>query len=435
MADARQRQIPAPADLAGIIVQEIAERDGDDHFVYERDGEWTIAIGTHAAAELDSDEIRIGCGRDMVRREWSGNPGEALERAVAEISQGVHDVFGWLAFEFGVYRFGLKHRIPPGTALARVFAPHARIRISADGLCASDETLASRVAALLDGPNLALPTPASINLVTDPTDYPDRVALATTEIKSGLYEKVILSRSVNVPFAVDFPATYRLARQHNTPVRSFLLQLGGMRAVGYSPELVAAVGSDGEVVTQPLAGTRAFGRGAEEDRIAREDLESDPKEIVEHAISVRTSQAELTQVCDDGSVRVSNFMSVRERGSVQHLGSTVSGRLKSSMTRMDALEALFPAVTASGIPKAEGVDAILRLDGGPRCLYSGAVLVASPSGGLDAALVLRAAYEQDGRTWLRAGAGIVEASTPAREFEETCEKLGSIAPYLVERAD
>ena len=32
---------------------------------------------------------------------------------------------------------------------------------------------------------------------------------------------------------------------------------------------------------------------------------------------------------------------------------------------MDAFEALFPAVTASGIPKAEGVDAILRLDEGP----------------------------------------------------------------------
>ncbi|SKX83446.1 Putative anthranilate synthase component I TrpE2/ Salicylate synthase MbtI [Mycobacteroides abscessus subsp. massiliense] len=57
----------------------------------------------------------------------------------------------------------------------------------------------------------------------------------------------------------------------------------------------------------------------------------------------------------------------------------------------------------------------------------------SPDGGLDAALTLRAAYEQDGQAWLRAGAGIIEASTPDREFEETCEKLGSIAPYVVQR--
>lgn len=57
----------------------------------------------------------------------------------------------------------------------------------------------------------------------------------------------------------------------------------------------------------------------------------------------------------------------------------------------------------------------------------------SPNGGLDAALTLRSAYEQDGHTWLRAGAGIIEASTPEREFEETCEKLGSIAPYVIKR--
>jgi salicylate synthetase len=100
---------------------------------------------------------------------------------------------------------------------------------------------------------------------------------------------------------------------------------------------------------------------------------------------------------------------------------------------MDALEALFPAVTASGIPKAAGIEAILRLDDAPRGLYSGAVVMVSAEGELDAALTLRAAYECDGRTWLRAGAGIIEASEPEREFEETCEKLSTLAPYLVAR--
>lgn len=56
-------------------------------------------------------------------------------------------------------------------------------------------------------------------------------------------------------------------------------------------------------------------------------------------------------------------------------------------------------------------------------------------GGLDAALILRAAYERDGRAWLRAGAGILDASDPDREFEETCEKLATLAPYLVAREE
>ena len=50
---------------------------------------------------------------------------------------------------------------------------------------------------------------------------------------------------------------------------------------------------------------------------------------------------------------------------------------------------------------------------------------------MDAALALRSAYESDDRTWLHAGAGIIAASTPDREFEETCEKLTTPAPYPV----
>ncbi|ETB33279.1 salicylate synthase [Mycobacterium avium subsp. paratuberculosis 10-8425] len=274
---------------------------------------------------------------------------------------------------------------------------------------------------------------SAVDVVTDPSNYRDRVASAVAEIAAGRYHKVILSRCLQVPFAVDFPSTYRLARRHNTPVRSFLLRLGGIRAVGYSPELVAAVRHDGVVVTEPLAGTRAFGRGALHDRQARDDLESNSKEIVEHAISVRSSLQEMAEIAEPGTAVVTDFMTVRERGSVQHLGSTVSGRLGTSNDRMDALEALFPAVTASGIPKAGGVEAILRLDEGPRGLYSGAVVMVSADGALDAALTLRAAYEHDGKTWLRAGAGIIEESTPEREFEETCEKLSTLAPYLIAR--
>jgi salicylate synthetase len=47
---------------------------------------------------------------------------------------------------------------------------------------------------------------------------------------------------------------------------------------------------------------------------------------------------------------------------------------------------LCPAVTTSGITEAASVDAILRLDEGPRGLYSGAVVMFSADGGMDAAL-------------------------------------------------
>jgi salicylate synthetase len=427
----------APADLAAELVAALAEADGEEYLLYERDGQWMLAIGALAIIELDRDELRIIRDGVTQRQTWSGRPGPALGEAVDRLLLETVEAFGWIAFEFGAYRFGLQERLAPKTPLARVFWPRTRIVVSADAVALFDaeDRHVENVSRLLSAGLPPLPTPSAVDVSADTSDYRARVGAAIDEITAGDYHKVILSRCVNVPFALDFPSTYRVGRRHNTPARSFLLHLGGFRALGYSPELVAAVHHDGVVVTEPLAGTRALGRGAELDRAAREDLESNTKEIVEHAMSVRSSVQEIDEVAEPGSSAVVDFMTVRERGSVQHLGSTVTGRLHASKNRMDALETLFPAVTASGIPKAASVDAILRLDDCPRELYSGAVVRFSADGGLDAALTLRTVFERDGRTWLRAGAGIIAASDPDREFEETCEKLTTLAPYLVARRE
>jgi salicylate synthetase len=181
----------------------------------------------------------------------------------------------------------------------------------------------------------------------------------------------------------DVPSSYRVGRRHNTLARSFLLRLSGLRALGYSPELVAAVHHDGVVVTEPLAGTRAFGRGLDHERAARDDLESNSKEIVERAISVRSSLQEIAEVAEPGTAVVKDFMTVRERGSVQHLGSTVGARCTSrkiGWTRRRRCSPPYPR----------------RASRRPR---------------------------------VRAGAGIIAASTPDRGFEETCEKRTTLAPY------
>jgi salicylate synthetase len=425
----------APADLAAELAASLPEPDGEEYLLYEHHGRWVLALGIQAMVELDSDEVRVTRDGVTQHQSWSGRPGRVLGEAIDQLLLESEHVFGWISFEFGAFRFGLQDRLTPQTPLARVFLPRTRIVVSDDAVRLFDAEEGHRevVQRLLTEGLPAAPAAAGIDVAIDADDYRARVGAAIGDIAAGRYHKVILSRCVDVPFPLDFPATYRRGRQHNTPVRSFLLRLGGVRALGFSPEVVAAVHDDGVVVTEPLAGTRALGRGVVRDREARDDLESDSKEIVEHAISVRSSLLEITEVVEPGSAAVVDFMTVRERGSVQHLGSTVTGRLDACKNRMDALETLFPAVTASGIPKAASVDAILRLDKRPRELYSGAVVMFSAAGGLDAALTLRSVYERDGRTWLRAGAGIIAGSDPDREFEETCEKLATLAPHLVAR--
>ncbi|RJO78778.1 salicylate synthase [Nocardia panacis] len=429
-----------------------AERFGE-YVVYERPGEWVFAADPLGEVELDSDELRVSWAGRTTTSPWSGRPAEALDRALGTLPLGGRNAYGWLGFEFCAWALEATAHLGPRTPLAHLMIPRIEVRVSARPsplahplqVCggpmrgeqgvritgateAETEQIHELIAAAVRAEQ---PRPHPVDVRVDSTGYRDRVAEAVREIGAGRYQKVILSRKVELPFTVDVPATYRLGRAHNTPARSFLLRLGGLQAAGFSPELVAAVDEDRVVTTEPLAGTRAFGRGSTVDAAARAELLADPKEIVEHAISVQTSFAEITSVADPGTCAVSDFMAVRERGSVQHLASTVRGRLAADRSGWDALEALFPSVTASGIPKSAGVDSVFRLDDAPRGLYSGAVVTISPTGALEATLVLRAVYQDTAGAWLRAGAGIVEQSRPEREFEETCEKLGSVAPYVV----
>ncbi|TDD79243.1 salicylate synthase [Actinomadura rubrisoli] len=398
----------------------------DDYVVYERPDSYTFAGGALGEVVLDAGALRVRWpGAPETCGPWAGRPADALRSAFAAAPLPAWNAYGWIAFELAAPAPAgrLAHLVVPRTEVA---AEHGRARVT--GVDPAEVEQVAKLLAKADGPAAGTPSPVDVRV--DGERYRTRVAQAVSEIHAGRYQKVIVSRRLDVPFPVDVVSTYVRGRAANTPARSFLLDLGGFQATGFSPEVLASVDGGGRVMTQPLAGTRAFGLGPGEDARTRRELETDPKEIFEHAVSVRTSQDELHGVCAPGTVQITGFMSVKERGSVQHLGSTVSGVLAPDRSSWDALDALFPGVTASGIPKAEAIEAIGRLEE-TRGLYAGAVVAASHDGALDSALVLRALYNEDGRAWLRAGAGIVSGSTPEREYEETCEKLSSIAPYVV----
>jgi salicylate synthetase len=150
-------------------------------------------------------------------------------------------------------------------------------------------------------------------------------------------------------------------------------------------------------------------------------------------LSVRAAVEELDELCLAGTVSVSDFMSIRERGSVQHLGSRVSGKLADGRDAWDAFNTLFPAITATGIPKKPALLGIERLEESPRELYSGAVLLLEGHDMFEATLVLRSVFQDKTRKWLQAGAGVIAQSRPERELIETSEKLASIAPYLIRK--
>ncbi|MFI2781462.1 salicylate synthase [Streptomyces sp. ALB3] len=393
----------------------------DPYVVYESSVGWSLAGGVLTSVRLSGEEAT-----DLTH----------VGARLAEAPVAGWRAYGWASFELGA---ALAGENTEGTeTLLHLIVPTDEVRTDATGILIRS-TAPERLHIIADHVRSAgtAPTPEPAGRIVLPLEdtgnYRAAVAAALLEVRSqGPLEKVILSRQVPVPVAVDLVTSFVTGRRANTPARSFLLDLGGIQAAGFSPETVAEVTADGRVTTRPLAGTRARSGAPGDDARLRADLLGDPKEIHEHAISVTLALEDLGSVCDDTCV--SEYMTVVDRGTVQHLASTITGHLLPGCGPWDAFAALFPAVTATGIPKEPAYPLIRALEGKPRGLYAGAVLTCDADGTLDAALVLRSIFRRDGRCWLQSGAGIVRQSQPEREHEETCEKLRGVAHHLVPAA-
>ncbi len=58
--------------------------------------------------------------------------GAAVDLMLADPETRAETAFGWVAFEFGAFKFGLEDRLPPKTPLARVFSPRTHIEVTAE---------------------------------------------------------------------------------------------------------------------------------------------------------------------------------------------------------------------------------------------------------------------------------------------------------------
>ena len=105
-----------------------------------------------------------------------------------------------------------------------------------------------------------------------------------------------------------------------------------------------------------------------------------------------------------------------------HIVSNVVGDLAPGRDALDVLRATFPAGTLSGAPKVRAMQIIEELEPERRGVYGGAVGYIGFDGNMDVAIAIRTIVARGSEMWLQAGAGIVEASDPEKEYEETVNK-------------
>jgi salicylate synthetase len=401
-----------------------------NYVMYEKDDEVRIAGNELAKVSVNKTSICLeGFGKSSSQP--VSDPFKQVGELLGSLSIKNWTAYGYMAFDMaGFYSSYSKAIEQP---LLYLLVPETELRFTPEGIYVRSTSSLKPIRDLLSI-DTKLSDYVPVSLAEDFADcenYSHRIERLIEAIQRDKLHKAIISRSKKLVGNLDVLGTYVVGAKANNSARSYCLNIGDVRAVGFSPEILMQVNKDGFVVTNPLAATRPRGRSSEEDARFNDELFTDAKEVKEHALSIWLAQSELSSFCLPETVRVFNFMEVKKYRCVQHLSSRAGGQLKDGNTLWDALKVLFPGITVSGIDKQKALDWIDRLEDEPRGIYAGGIGWVDSNGESDLAIAIRSVYQYGNEIYLNAGAGIVAESIPRNEYIESVNKMNTMLTNLV----
>ncbi len=264
----------------------------------------------------------------------------------------------------------------------------------------------------------------------DRETFMNLVGQVQEHIRAGNAFQIVISQRLSGETEVAPFQIYRALRILNPSPYLFFLDFDDFQLTGSSPEMMVRL-TNGRLQVNPIAGTRPRGKTVAQDNELADDLLADEKERAEHVMLVDLGRNDVGRVCQTGTVKVDEFMAVERYSHVMHLVSHVSGRLNEGLDMFDALRATFPAGTVSGAPKIKAMEILSELEGNRRGHYAGAVGYFGQNGDMDMCITIRTLLMQrnkpDGYQFsVQAGAGIVADSDPAREHQESLDKIRAL---------
>ena len=157
-------------------------------------------------------------------------------------------------------------------------------------------------------------------------------------------------------------------------------------------------------------------------------LAEDEKENSEHVMLVDLARNDLSR--NGNTVNVETYREVQYFSHVIHLVSKVTGQKKEDSTTMKVVADTFPAGTLSGAPKHMAMQLIEKYEKTSRSYYGGAIGFMDFKGNFNHAIMIRTFLSKNHELYYQAGAGLVAASNPDDELQETYNKLGALTKAL-----
>ena len=258
-------------------------------------------------------------------------------------------------------------------------------------------------------------------------EYKEHVRLAKKHCQRGDVFQLVLSRRFSQNFKGDEFNVYRALRSINPSPYLFYFDYGDFKIFGSSPEAQLIV-KDGTAEIHPIAGTFKRTGNDEQDAVLAKKLTEDDKENSEHVMLVDLARNDLSR--NGNLVEVATYREVQFFSHVIHLVSKVIGQKKKDVSTMKIVADTFPAGTLSGAPKHRAMQLIEQYEKTGRGYYGGAIGFMDFKGNFNHAIMIRTFLSKNHQLHYQAGAGLVAASDPDDELQETYNKLGALTKAL-----
>ncbi|MBC8000992.1 MAG: aminodeoxychorismate synthase component I, partial [Opitutaceae bacterium] len=273
-----------------------------------------------------------------------------------------------------------------------------------------------------DLPALGIPPPASaISSSLSRDQFLIAVDRAHRYIRAGDIYQVNLAQRLTATWSGSGWDLYqRLAAVSPAPFSAFV-DCGDFQIASSSPELFLRL-SGSHIQTRPIKGTRPRSADPVRDAQLTYELQTSAKEMAELVMITDLMRNDLGRVCEYGSIHVPELVRLERYPQVQHLVSTVEGRLRDDQTHYSAFASCFPGGSITGAPKIRAMEIIDELEPVTRGPYTGCIGYLGFNRESQLNIAIRTALCRDGLAHFHVGAGIVADSIPAAEYEETLAK-------------
>ena len=260
-----------------------------------------------------------------------------------------------------------------------------------------------------------------------------RYEAGIAEIQRAIAEGAIQQACCTYPITFARPArmerVYQALRTTAPAAYCAFVRTPTLECASTSPECFFELEGD-RLRSRPMKGTRR--RGTRPDHELAEELRANPKDRAENAMIAEMVAEELRTICEPESVAISKLFEVDILANVLQMSSTVEGRVRDSIGPFEVFGALAPPGSMTGEPKAVACALLRDLEEGPRGLYSGSIAWIDGADRASFSVVIRSLQAAGDEAAWHVGGGIVAASHPSSEWDESRAKAATLleSPHI-----